>query len=156
LKSGGNDRQDESHETYITIPERARALTGSMWKGHDDDTDTLIPLPSLQASMGHHGHSSPRGDGHDPIVAFALRSDLGGTGQGHNMTYPGGVRRLTPLECERLQGFPDGWTCLCGKGHLGSKFCECADSPRYKQLGNAVTVPVAEWIARRIIQAEGD
>lgn len=49
-----------------------------------------------------------------------------------------GVRRLTPLECERLQGFPDGWT----EGH--------ADSSRYRPLGNAVAVPVVEWIGRRL------
>jgi len=49
-----------------------------------------------------------------------------------------GVRRLTPTECERLQGFPDGWT-------FGS------DSTRYRQLGNAVAVPVIRWIARRIL-----
>jgi len=49
-----------------------------------------------------------------------------------------GVRRLTPVECERLQGFPDGWT----EGF--------SDSARYRMLGNAVTVNVAEWIARRI------
>ena len=119
--------------------------------GEDDDTDTLIP--TLSASLGHHGHSSPRGDGNDPLVAFALRADPGGTGQGHNSTYPGGVRRLTPLECERLQGFPDGWTCLCGEGHRGSQSCTCHDTPRYKALGNAVTVPVAEWIARRLMAA---
>ncbi len=53
------------------------------------------------------------------------------------------LRRLTPLECERLQGFPDGWT----EGH--------ADATRYRMLGNAVTVPVAEWIGRRIIAAHG-
>lgn len=52
------------------------------------------------------------------------------------------VRRLTPLECERLQGFPDGWT----DGQ--------ADSARYRQLGNAVCVPVAEWIGRRIVGFE--
>ena len=52
-----------------------------------------------------------------------------------------GVRRLTPTECERLQGFPDGWT----DGQ--------ADTQRYKQLGNAVAVPVAEWIGRRIMEA---
>ena len=52
------------------------------------------------------------------------------------------VRRLTPLECERLQGFPDGWT----EGH--------ADSHRYRMLGNAVAVPVVEWIMRRIIEAQ--
>lgn len=50
-----------------------------------------------------------------------------------------GVRRLTPLECERLQGFPDGWT----DGQ--------PDSARYRQLGNAVAVPVARWIGQRIV-----
>ena len=48
------------------------------------------------------------------------------------------VRRLTPTECERLQGFPDGWT----DGQ--------ADSHRYKQMGNAVAVPVVEWIINRL------
>ena len=52
------------------------------------------------------------------------------------------VRRLTPTECERLQGFPDGWT----EGQ--------SDSARYRQLGNAVCVPVAEWIGRRIVAYE--
>lgn len=51
------------------------------------------------------------------------------------------VRRLTPTECERLQGFPDGWT--------GGQ----VDSARYRQLGNAVAVPVVEWIGRRIVAA---
>lgn len=48
------------------------------------------------------------------------------------------VRRLTPIECERLQGFPDNWT----DGQ--------ADSHRYKQMGNAVAVPVVSWIVSRI------
>jgi DNA (cytosine-5)-methyltransferase 1 len=55
------------------------------------------------------------------------------------------VRRLTPTECERLQGFPDNWTLVEYKGKPMS------DSQRYKQMGNAVTVPVAEHIARHII-----
>jgi DNA (cytosine-5)-methyltransferase 1 len=60
------------------------------------------------------------------------------------------VRRLTPLECERLQGFPDGWTCLCeAQGNTAT--CKCPDSPRYRALGNAVAVPVVEWIAKRIL-----
>jgi DNA (cytosine-5)-methyltransferase 1 len=50
------------------------------------------------------------------------------------------VRRLTPLECERLQGFPDGWTEGQTDGH------------RYKQLGNAVAVPVVEWIISRMVE----
>ena len=49
------------------------------------------------------------------------------------------VRRLTPIECERLQGFPDDWTA--GQ----------ADSNRYKQMGNAVAVPVVEWIVGRLV-----
>jgi DNA (cytosine-5)-methyltransferase 1 len=53
-----------------------------------------------------------------------------------------GVRRLTPTECERLQGFPDGHTA--GQ----------SDSARYRQLGNAVCVPVAEWLGRRIVAAD--
>ena len=51
------------------------------------------------------------------------------------------IRRLTPKECERLQGFPDGWT----EGQ--------ADSNRYKQMGNAVAVPVVEWIIGRLVEA---
>jgi DNA (cytosine-5)-methyltransferase 1 len=49
------------------------------------------------------------------------------------------VRRLTPVECERLQGFPDNWTD------------NQADSNRYKQMGNAVAVPVVEWIISRMV-----
>lgn len=52
---------------------------------------------------------------------------------------PSTVRRLTPVECERLQGFPDNWT----DGQ--------ADSNRYKQMGNAVAVPVVEWIISRMV-----
>jgi DNA (cytosine-5)-methyltransferase 1 len=64
------------------------------------------------------------------------------------------LRRLTPLECERLQGFPDGWTCLCeAMGNTAT--CTCPDSPRYRALGNAVAVPVVEWIAKRIVAVAG-
>ena len=60
------------------------------------------------------------------------------------------VRRLTPLECERLQGFPDGWTDI-GEWYdsKGKKHKE-ADSPRYKALGNSIALPFWAWLARRI------
>ena len=58
----------------------------------------------------------------------------------------GAVRRLTPRECERLQGFPDDWTMIDGD--------KTPDAPRYRALGNAVAVPVAEWIGRRIMLVE--
>lgn len=63
------------------------------------------------------------------------------------------VRRLTPLECERLQGFPDGWTDIGdwvdskGKKHKGE-----ADAPRYKALGNSIALPFWEWMAERMVE----
>jgi site-specific DNA-cytosine methylase len=66
-----------------------------------------------------------------------LRTEGGGHAVGNGQ----GVRRLTPVECERLQGFPDGWTD------------HGPDSRRYAALGDAVTVPVAEWIGRRLMEA---
>ena len=63
------------------------------------------------------------------------------------------VRRLTPLECERLQGFPDGWTDIGdwvdskGKKHNGE-----ADAPRYKALGNSIALPFWEWMAERMVE----
>jgi site-specific DNA-cytosine methylase len=62
--------------------------------------------------------------------------DLGGGSE--SFVVASGVRRLTPVECERLQGFPDGWT----EGQ--------SDSVRYKQMGNAVAVPVVEWLIGNI------
>ena len=55
------------------------------------------------------------------------------------------VRRLTPVECERLQGFPDGYTNIKEN---------CPDGPRYKALGNSMAVPVMRWIGERINQYE--
>ena len=66
------------------------------------------------------------------------------------VTYPDAVRRLTPLEAERLQGFPDGWTV---PGGLTPAEIAGLDSARYAALGNAVTVPVARWIGQRIVQS---
>lgn len=75
------------------------------------------------------------GGGKGPLVSdtsFSLRTS------NFQTLFTSTVRRLTPTECERLQGFPDGWT----EGQ--------ADSHRYKQLGNAVAVPVVEWIIKRL------
>lgn len=62
------------------------------------------------------------------------------------------VRRLMPVECERLQGFPDGWTEI-GIDDSGEAI-SISDTQRYKQMGNAVTVNVAEWIFRRLVKAQ--
>ena len=57
------------------------------------------------------------------------------------------LRRLTPLECERLQGFPDNWTRIPYRGKSAE---DCPDYPRYKAVGNSWAVPVARWIGKRI------
>ena len=67
-----------------------------------------------------------------------LQARMGTGGNNMPMVSTTEVRRLTPVECERLQGFPDGWT----EGQ--------PDSHRYKQMGNAVAVPVVEWIIQGI------
>ena len=54
------------------------------------------------------------------------------------------VRRLTPLEAERLQGLPDGWTLIDDKS--------CSDSARYKAIGNGMAQPCADWIIKRIVE----
>lgn len=59
------------------------------------------------------------------------------------------VRRLTPTECERLQGFPDGWTDVPYRGREHP-----ADGPRYKALGNSMAVPVVRWIGERMERAD--
>ena len=60
------------------------------------------------------------------------------------------VRRLTPLECERLQGFPDNWTDLGDWVDSNGKKHKAADSPRYKALGNSICTPFWFWLLRRI------
>lgn len=67
------------------------------------------------------------------------------------MTAGMAVRRLTPRECERLQGFPDDYTRIPWRGKAAE---ECPDGPRYKALGNSMAVPVMRWIGQRIAQVE--
>lgn len=77
-------------------------------------------------------------------TAATLTAAAGGTNtSGPKVIQNGFVRRLTPVECERLQGFPDDWT------NIGIGNRPMADGPRYKACGNAVTVNVAQWLARQ-------
>lgn len=62
------------------------------------------------------------------------------------------VRRLTPLECERLQGYPDGWTDIGEWTDSKGKLHKDADTPRYKALGNSIALPFWEWMARRMVK----
>jgi DNA (cytosine-5)-methyltransferase 1 len=81
-----------------------------------------------------------------PSINCASTMQRGGQGGRHDgvMTQQMQVRRLTPTECERLQGFPDGYTNIPHKGK------PAADGNRYKALGNSWAVPCAQWIGERI------
>lgn len=109
----------------------------------------MAPVVAATLTGSHSPSGNPGRRQHDEynLVAYTLNANYGrttdaagshGTGP-KNLIADASVRRLTPLECERLQGFPDGWT----EGE--------SDSTRYRMLGNAVCVPVAEWIGRRLV-----
>lgn len=85
------------------------------------------------------------GDDGDP--SFTLQA-----AHSHGVISPSAVRRLTPIECERLQGFPDDYTQIAWRNKAAE---ECPDGPRYKAMGNSMAVPVMRWIGERIKMVEG-
>lgn len=160
LKSnnGGGGFGSDPSETFIAHSLRAECRDAS-----EDGTGRGVPL--VAATLKSNGDGG--GLGSDPSenflpVAFqesqteTREYDTAGTlcsnGPGHD---PVGtrvrdgmaVRRLTPTECERLQGFPDGYT------QVEYRVKEAADGPRYRALGNSMAVPVMAWLGARILEA---
>lgn len=126
---------------------------------YDLDTEDFVTVSTLQGSPGRGyridaeaaagGHQVPATGFHmtqEPIHGEEFTPALGTTTTGMGVQNDLGVRRLTPLECERLQSFPDDWTLVPG--------LKCPDSRRYAAMGNAVTVNVIEWIGRRIVAVD--
>jgi DNA (cytosine-5)-methyltransferase 1 len=112
-----------------------------------NDTPSEDVAPTLRVGGREQGAGSSSDN--TPIVAACLNP---GHEAKHSYAGDGGTlnivgvrpRRLTPRECERLQGFPDDWTLIDG----------ASDSARYRTLGNAVAVPCVEWIIRRLIAVD--
>jgi DNA (cytosine-5)-methyltransferase 1 len=140
------------------IPDQARTLTEG--ERYDGDTETFIadtltsgshPASNMPGrrreddtnlAVAYHFRTRENGSCFEETDVNVSRASVGGTGGAKLAMHTAeGVRRLTPVECERLQGFPDGWTAYG------------PDSRRYAALGDAVTVPVAEWIGRRLLEA---
>jgi len=202
FEKGGKEGEGSAGKSKDSLRADGGGLTKaySLWAGRTiaDSNSALsnIVAAPLTTSNGHHGHSSPRGDGSDnlvisvaenqcgeirtskihpplagsggkpgqgnPCIAIQERAECenpkagpGGAGyragiaytiearrRPQSVCYAMNVRRLTPTECERLQGFPDGWTLGIG------------DSARYRMLGNAVTVPVIQWIGEKIVRID--
>ena len=86
------------------------------------------------------------GIGTDGDPSFTLQA-----AHSHAVITPTQVRRLTPIECERLQGFPDNYTQIAWRNKMPEN---CPDGPRYKAMGNSMAVPVMHWIGKRIQMVE--
>ena len=121
-------------------------LSGTLKKEHNDQS------PHVATYEWHNQDSRIR----EQQQASTLSCNAGGK-EGNLVRENLTVRRLTPIECERLQGFPDNWTSekmeLTLEGNewkATGKVVKQADGPRYKAMGNAVTVNVAEWIGKQI------
>lgn len=103
-------------------------------RDYKDTTDIVIENPVVFEPGSIARNAGPAGE---QETAPTLRANMGDNQPA--MRKGLNVRRLTPVECERLQGFPDDWTLPAG-----------ADSHRYKQMGNAVTVNVLKWIGKNL------
>ena len=104
-------------------------VESGVYENHAQDSRVTGPLevaPTVAAKFG-------TGGGNVPLVGAMA------------------VRRLTPVECERLQGFPDNWSRIPWKGKPET---DCPDGPRYKACGNSMAVPVMRWIGERIAAVE--
>lgn len=101
------------------------------------------PILALAGNtIGRKPENGGNGCGYQEDVSYTLtKTDEHGIMQGST------VRRLTPRECERLQGFPDDWTKIPWRGATAEN---CPDGPRYKACGNSMAVPVMRWIGKRI------
>lgn len=113
--------------------------------GHaESHANAGVPPAVTVALRGREGGATAEIGGE---VATALRASQGGGDKPHVLT-PMAVRRLTPRECERLQGFPDDYTLIPYRNRVA------ADGPRYKAMGNSMAVPVMRWIGQRINEVD--
>ncbi len=104
--------------------------------------DSHTPAIAIQErAVSENPANGPQGKGWQENLAFTLEAR-------HHSQAVQAVRRLTPRECERLQGFPDDWTLIQYRGKPAS------DGPRYRAIGNSMAVPVLLWIGKRIEAVE--
>jgi DNA (cytosine-5)-methyltransferase 1 len=110
---------------------------------HESTTYVAQPVGAFKPGQSASAHSI----GYESEMAPTLEAGEGGNNK--PAVHVGmAVRRLTPVECERLQGFPDNYTDIKPKGKA------TPDGPRYKALGNSMAVPVMAWIGKRIKEVD--
>ena len=172
LNAGGMNRQDYETETFIAF--HANTQADQLPSAGRDTSISDSLTTSHHAAVAFGGDvvrtlsarydSSPCADREMDVVAFqssqsGIREvkthatlDANNGSRRHNgVSTMSGVRRLTPRECERLQGFPDDYTAIPWRGKPSR---DCSDGPRYKALGNSMAVPVMRWIGQRIQMIE--
>ena len=135
LNAGGMGRQDYETETLI-----AHTLRGDGFDASEDGTRRGAPLAPVAYRTSPNCGAWETGGRIDALTT-------GSDPFSHVLTFQSAVRRLTPRECERLQGFPDDWTDVPYRGK------PAADGPRYKAIGNSMAVSVMRWIGERIESA---
>lgn len=138
-----------------TLPASSNPPIAFSCKDHGADAGELAPTLRAMNHSGSHANAGGQvaicmtGDITHTLKAEGFDASEDGTGRGQPMVPAGaGVRRLTPVECERLQGDPDNYTRIPWRGRPAE---QCPDGPRYKAIGNSKAVPVVRWLGIRII-----
>ena len=151
----GGSRLDFQTETFVAVPVAVPDVAGTMkackdsagWSNSADHAAAGYMVPVAAVAMRESGQGYWMQDD----IAGTIDANMGMSGHANRPAVikqqAMQVRRLTPVECERLQGFPDHYTAIPWRGKPAS---ECPDGPRYKALGNSWAVPVVRWIGRRI------
>lgn len=125
--------------------ETAQTLDASYYKGpgarNGKEREIIAQEPTMMSDRKGHNGITQDGTATTLTAQEKERPMIGTTSI---------VRRLTPLECERLQGFPDGWTDIGDWTDTKGKKRKTTDSARYKALGNSIALPFWAWMARRI------
>ena len=127
-----------------TMRNGADTPAGHNARSGETKDDYIVPPVAFESRFARNGRGAPS------EIVPPLKAQSGETGKGDAapLTMQGmQVRRLTPRECERLQGVPDGYTLVERNGK------PMADGPRYKMLGNGFAVPVVRWIGERLAKA---
>ncbi|HGG3822480.1 TPA: Dam family site-specific DNA-(adenine-N6)-methyltransferase [Salmonella enterica subsp. enterica serovar Muenchen] len=153
LLSKSNDSTAEDLETYAIHgtqdPDTNHELAHTLGRNHGQE-NAIITEPYTIAIRGREEGSTVEVRNNGTANAL-LTPDGGRAGMGVGAVGWGmQVRRLTPVECERLQGFPDNHTLIPWRGKDAA---DCPDGPRYKAIGNSMAVPVMRWIGERIAAA---
>jgi DNA (cytosine-5)-methyltransferase 1 len=142
MHKGINTTLDEGQTPIVT-----HTLRGEGFDASEDGTGRgtplvpVLPFDTTQITSKANRSRPKYGDPCHPLAAGAHAPAIAGHA----------VRRLTPIECERLQGFPDDYTCIPWRNRPAEA---CPDGPRYKALGNSMAVPVMRWIGSRIAAAD--